>query len=102
MELISVTVRYSGLLRECCGDTQEDKVEIPAGTTIEMLATGLIYLHPRIAPFRKRVQASVNDTVLPCSTALADGDIITLAPRLDDSAEEHCGNVIDLPAAADA
>lgn len=100
MTQISVKVLYFGLIRESCGNTREDKVEVLAGFTVEDLVTTLVGRYPKLDKYRKRVRMAVNEAIAPTSTVLADGDTVAFIPQVAGGSEPYC-RLTDEPLSVD-
>lgn len=100
MNQISVKVLYFGLIRECCDNTREDKVDVPEGATVDELVTSLVGSYPSLERYRKRVQMAVNEDIAPTSTVLADGDTVAFIPQVAGGSDPYC-RLTDQPLSVD-
>ncbi|CAM4306130.1 Molybdopterin synthase catalytic subunit 1 [Mycobacterium basiliense] len=100
MTQMSVRVLYFGLIRECCDNVREDKVEVPVGATVDDLVAGLVDRYPALDRYRNRVQMAVNESIVRCSTVLADGDTVAFIPQVAGGSDRYC-RLTDQPLSVD-
>jgi molybdopterin synthase catalytic subunit len=74
-----VRVRLFAVQRELAG-TREVPLELPDGAAVTDAWTGLVALHPALAPGRDSVRFAVNGAYAEPGTALADGDEVAMIP----------------------
>jgi len=74
-----VRIRLFAVQREIAG-TREVALELADGATVADAWTGLVALHPGLAPGRDSVRFAVNAAYAEPDTALADGDEVAMIP----------------------
>lgn len=79
---IKARVLYFGIIRECCKDTREEVVEVVDGTTVQALVSTLVARYPDLGRFSANVQMAVNETLVPLTTVLQDGDTVAFIPQV--------------------
>ncbi len=76
---MNITVKLYASFREIVG-SNEEKIEIPDGTTVQMLLEEYIKRFPRIGKFREHVILSVNKEYGHPTRKLLDGDEVSFLP----------------------
>jgi molybdopterin converting factor subunit 1 len=74
-----ITVKLYASFREIVG-AKEERIEVPDGTTVQMLLEEYIKRFPRIGKFREHVILSVNKEYGHPTRKLNDGDEVTFLP----------------------
>ncbi|MCD2157881.1 molybdenum cofactor biosynthesis protein MoaE [Rhodococcus cerastii] len=87
---ITVKVLYFGIIRECCEDTREEYLEVPDGTNVEDVVTVLADRYRDLERYRGTVQMAVNESLVPRTRALGDGDTVAFIPQVAGGAEPYC------------
>jgi molybdopterin converting factor subunit 1 len=74
-----VTVRLFARLRDLSGKS-ELRLEIPDGSDVRALWTGLTLEYPALAPYSGSVSCAVNEEYAKVTTQLGEGDEIAFLP----------------------
>jgi len=77
---LKLTVKYFALLREAVG-VSEEAVEVPQDAlAVSDLMKIAAERHPEAFASLKRIRAAVNETMVPMSAAVKDGDVVAFFP----------------------
>lgn len=76
-----VTVTFFAAMRDAAG-TPEERVELPAGATVDGLLRELHRAHPALRALAGDTLVSVNRGLGAGTTVLSDGDTVALFPPL--------------------
>jgi len=78
---VRVTVTFFAAMRDAAG-TPEERVELPAGATVDGLLRELHRAHPALRALAGDTLVSVNRGLGAGATVLSDGDTVALFPPL--------------------
>ncbi|HBC68804.1 MAG TPA: molybdopterin converting factor subunit 1 [Sutterella sp.] len=77
---MKLTVKYFALLREAVG-VSEEAFDVPqTSLTVSDLMKCAGERHPEAFASLKRIRAAVNESMVPMSAALKDGDVVAFFP----------------------
>lgn len=85
-----VRIRLFAVQRELAG-TREVALDLPDGGTVADAWTGLVALHPSLAPGRDSVRFARNGTYADAATTLTDGDEVAMIPPVSGGAGSGAG-----------
>ena len=85
---VRIRVRLFAIQRELAG-TREVALDLPAGATVTDAWSGLVALHPALAPGRTSVRFARNGAYADETTALADGDEVAMIPPVSGGSGEE-------------
>lgn len=77
--MATVRMKYFAAARERAG-TQEEAVELPAGSTVAALLEVLVQKHPALKPLLPHVRVAVNQEFAAVGEAVPDGAEVALIP----------------------
>ena len=80
-----VRIRLFAVQRELAG-TREVALDLPDGGTVADAWTGLVALHPSLAPGRESVRFARNGTYADAATSMMDGDEVAMIPPVSGGA----------------
>jgi molybdopterin converting factor subunit 1 len=76
---MKITVKLYASFREIVG-SKEENIDVPEGTTVQMLLEGYINRFPQIDRFREHIILSVNKEYGHPTRKLNDGDEVSFLP----------------------